>query len=122
MEKLYRVYIAGPLNSDAVGYIRNCHRMCVMAEVIRRRGFSVYVPCLDFLMGLLSGTYDYKDYFNNSQPWLEVSDAVFMCVGWEDSDGCRREYKLAEERGIPVFQVLSELARHFEKADEQSQV
>jgi hypothetical protein len=114
MDKKKKVYVAGPLNAVAVDYIKNCHKMCTIAEAIRRRGFSVYIPCLDFLMGLLTGTYTYADYFDNSQPWLTASDALFFCSGWRESKGCMREYVLAGESNIPTFEIISDLVRHFE--------
>jgi len=44
-----RVYVAGKLNSDACGYIKNVHRMIIWAEKVRKAGFAVFVPGLDFL-------------------------------------------------------------------------
>ena len=77
---MIRVYVAGKLNADAVGYIQNMHRMIKTAKELRDAGFSVYVPCNDFLEGLVDGSFDYKEYFDNSQPWLSVSNAVFATV------------------------------------------
>ena len=48
-----RIYIAGPLNDDAVGYIKNLHNMIQTAEAVRMLGCSVYVPGLDFMQGLV---------------------------------------------------------------------
>lgn len=108
-----RVYVAGKLNdSDAVKYLRNCHRMILVAESVRRQGFSVYIPCLDFLMGMVFGDWSYEDYFDNSQPWLEVSDAVVVCPdGWEDSDGTKKEIATAERLDIPVFFSTEDLVK-----------
>lgn len=97
-----RVYVAGALNSDAVGYIKNMNNMIVCSNKLRRMGFGVFVPCLDFLMGLLDGNFDYKDYFDNSQAWLQVSDIMFVCPNWENSKGTRKEIELAEILKIPV--------------------
>jgi len=97
-----KIYIAGALNSDAVGYIRNLHRMISYSNKLRRKGYSVFVPGLDILMGLLDGDFDYKDYFENSQPWLAVSDIMFVCPGWESSKGTVKEIESAKELGIPV--------------------
>ena len=110
-----RIYIAGPLNASAVKYIANFHKMCAIAELIRGKGFSVYVPCLDFLMGFLSGEYKYEDYFENSQPWLLASDAVFLCPGWRESDGCKKEFLLAGKNNIPTFETLVALVDYFKE-------
>lgn len=104
-----RVYVAGKLNGMAVDYIKNCYTMMEWAEKVRKLGFSVYVPCIDFLMGVHFGNYEYQDYFDNSQPWLEVADAVFVCPGWQTSTGTKRELETTAEIGIPVFYNLVNL-------------
>jgi len=106
-----RVYIAGKLNDDACGYIKNIHRMITWSEKVRKLGFAVYVPGIDFLQGVIFGNWEYADYFNNSQPWLDVSDAVFLVPGWETSEGTKREITRAREHNIPVFTDLDDLAR-----------
>lgn len=109
--KMYRVYIAGKLNGMAVDYIKNFHVMIKEAEEVRKTGFSVYVPCLDFLMGFYAGNYDYKDYFENSQPWLKVSDAVYVCKNWRTSNGAKKEIKTVKNLNIPVFYNLEDLIK-----------
>jgi len=107
--KKAKVYIAGKLNDSAVGYIKNCHNMIYWAHQVRLLGCAVYVPCLDFLEGLVAGSFDYEDYFENSQPWLLASDSVFVCPGWETSEGTKREIKIAEENNIPVIYKIDDL-------------
>jgi len=110
---MVRVYVAGKLNADAVGYIQNMHRMIRTAKEVRDEGFAVYVPCNDFLEGLVDGEFDYKDYFDNSQPWLLASQAVFLVPGWEDSKGTAREIELAKSKKIPVFDDLEQMVDFF---------
>jgi len=99
-----RIYIAGKLNDEACNYIKNCHRMIVIADMLRKAGFAVFVPCFDILGGMLAGDWEYNHYFDNSQPWLEVADAVVLVPGWETSAGTKREITLAREKGIPVYE------------------
>lgn len=113
MQTIKRVYVAGKLNSDAVGYIQNCHRMIKTARELRSNGFSVYVPCNDFLEGLVAGNFSYADYFDNSQSWLSVADAIFLTPGWETSEGTKREIAFAESLGIPVFYSITEMCKHY---------
>lgn len=108
-----KVYIAGKLNDSAVGYIKNCHKMIKTAKMVRDAGFSVYVPCIDFLEGLVDGNFEYNDYFDNSQPWLLSADAMFLTPGWGSSEGTKREMILAADNGIPVFDSLSVMIAHF---------
>ena len=112
--KKIKVYIAGRLNGMACDYIKNVHRMIETAEEVRKAGFSIYVPALDFLMGAVIGDYEYPDYFDNSQPWLEVSDAVFVCENWQTSEGTKKEIAKAAMLGIPVFEDLYKMKMYFE--------
>jgi len=98
-----RAYIAGKLNSDAVGYIGNVRAMCIEAEKVRQKGYSVFVPALDIVLGLILGWETYEDYFNNSQPWLDVSDIMYVCPDSEDSIGTNKEIARAHNIGIPVY-------------------
>jgi hypothetical protein len=108
-EKKFKAYIAGKLNSDAVGYIKNMHNMIKVAREVRNLGVSVYVPCNDFMEGLVDGSFDYRDYFDNSQPWLLSADFVVVCPNWENSEGTKKEIALARSVGIPVFFSIEEL-------------
>ena len=109
MERKTRVYIAGKLNDDAVGYLHNVHKMMETAEACRLAGFSVFIPAIDLLCGIKHGYTDYHDYFDNGQPWLMASDAVLLVPGWETSKGTAAEIETAKKLGIPVFAELSEL-------------
>lgn len=106
-----RVYVAGKLNADACGYIQNVHRMIIWAEKVRAAGFAVFVPGLDFLQGVVFGNWEYPDYFNNSQPWLDASQAVFLVPGWETSEGTKREIERAKQQNIPVYSDLAVMIR-----------
>jgi hypothetical protein len=105
-----KVYVAGKLNADAVNYIRNMHRMIKTADQIRRLGYSVYVPCLDILSGLVAGDLDYADYFENNLPWMLASDLVFVVPGWETSDGTKKEIETAIANNILVLFDIEELS------------
>lgn len=109
-----RIYIAGKLSNDnVIGYIHNVHKMMEVAEKIRLEGYSVYVPAIDLLMGIKFGYTKYEDYFNNCQPWLEASDAVFLVPGWETSPGTRREMETADVLDIPIFSEIEKMNEHF---------
>ena len=103
------VYVAGKLNADAVGYLKNCHNMIVTADKIRKAGYAVFVPCLDLLNGLVAGNYEYTDYAGNNMFWLERSDVVFVLPNSEESRGTQAEIVRARELGIPVVTRLEDL-------------
>jgi len=103
---MFKSYIAGALNSDAVGYIKNLHNMIVRSEEVRRLGVAVFVPGIDAMVGITMGDLEYNDYFDNSQPWLEASDFVTLTPGWENSTGTKKEIALAQSLNIPVFEDI----------------
>ena len=110
-----RIYIAGKLSDPHLDYLKNVYKMVQTAEQVRRAGFSVYVPGLDLLQALIMGDLEYSDLFNNSQPWLEVSDAVFLVPGWGTSEGTKKEIAKATMLGIPIFEDLEEMKEYFEQ-------
>jgi hypothetical protein len=112
-----KVYVAGKLNADAVGYIKNCHRMIKVARKARNAGYAVYVPCNDFLEGLVDGNFEYEEYFNNSQPWLEASDAILLVPGWETSSGTQKELATAIYNSIPAFLNIESMDKWFKNED-----
>jgi len=103
------VYIAGVLNAMAVDYIKNMHRMMLNAETIRQRGYAVYIPCADVLIGMMFGNWGYKDYFENNIAWLEKSDAVYVCPNSDKSEGVKKEIERAGELDIPVVYRVDDL-------------
>ncbi|MFW9972574.1 MAG: DUF4406 domain-containing protein [Candidatus Odinarchaeota archaeon] len=108
-----RIYIAGALNSDACGYIKNLHKMIIYAEKVRKEEFSVFIPGIDFLAGVVIGTYNYNDYFDNSQPWMECADALFLVPGWIKSKGTKKEILKAKELNIPIFCRIKDLVKYY---------
>lgn len=116
-----RIYVAGALNADSPGYIRNIHRMVKHAEKIRRLGAAVHVPANDFLYGVICGDHDYDDYFDNNIEWLFVSDAVALTPGWEKSVGVGIEVRQARMRNIPVLETIEEV-EEFLKTSEAVEV
>jgi len=104
-----RVYVAGPLNGQAIQYVKNMHVMIDYADQIRRMGYSVFIPCLDVLVGLVFGNYEYADYADNNMAWVEVSDILFVCPGWESSKGTLAEIERAEVLNIPIIFSLTDI-------------
>jgi len=103
------IYVAGALNDTAVHYIQNMHKMIIYAESIRRKGYSIFVPCLDIIMGMVFGNYEYSDYFDNNISFLYKADAMFVVPDWENSSGTKREIEIAKQIGIPIFYELRDI-------------
>lgn len=108
-----KIYIAGKLNDMACDYIKNVHQMIVWADKVRKAGFAVYIPAIDFLVGVIIGDWDYYDYFNNSQLFLVCCDAVFLVPGWQNSKGTIKEIGKAQQHNIPIFTYIQEMVDYF---------
>jgi len=115
---MLKVYVAGALSGKETEYIKNMHRMIKWANKVRKIGFAVFVPGLDFLMGVVVGDMEYSDYFDNGQPWLRSSDAVFLVPGWKESEGTSLEVYEATLNHIPTYETLEEL-KAFKKSKEK---
>jgi guanylate kinase len=110
LPKVDRIYIAGALNGETCDiYIENLSRMTKYANKIMRMNNAVFSPGNDFIQGIVDGTLQYDDYFNNSQELLRVSDAMFVVPHSENSPGVARERIVAEQLGIPVFDDIDSL-------------
>jgi hypothetical protein len=112
-----KVYVAGKLNDTAIGYIKNVHKMMVCANKLRKKGHSVFVPCLDILLGFLDGGMEYSDYFENNIEWLKCADVVYVVDGGRLSSGTIQEVGLAKELGILVTYESEADLKYFEGDD-----
>ena len=113
-KRVIRVYVAGALNADAIGYVKNLNRMIKHAIMLRKKNYAVFVPGLDFLMLLLTGEdINYNFVFYNSWHFIKVCDAVYVCPKSGQSKGTKREIKLAKKMGIPVFYKVKKMDKYF---------
>ena len=101
-----RIYVAGPLNADACGYIKNLSKMYRVGLAIHCMGHSPFIPGADVLLGLMAGDFEYADYFNANTEWLKVSDAVFVIAS---SPGVEQEVAIAEDLQIPIYHRLEDI-------------
>jgi len=116
--KTYKVYIAGRLTDTTDKYIINVRTMILEGKKVRNAGFSVYIPALDFLSGVVTGERKYMDYFNNSIEWLKVSDAVYIIDNYMASKGTKEEINMAKRLDIPIFFNLEDLIKWKNKQDD----
>jgi hypothetical protein len=106
-----RLYVAGPYSAnnvlDVFSNMRKGIRECT--EILLRSrdtGWVPFCPWIDyqFCLALRGGEHlSVNEFYAYSMAWLEVSDAVLVLDGWENSKGTIAEIKRAAELGIPVF-------------------
>lgn len=113
--KKYKVYVAGALTDTTSQYIKNLKKMCDWADKVSDAGFPVYVPGWDFMQALVSGKWTTQRLFNNSLPWMECADALFVVPGHEKSKGTKKEILHAKALKIPVFFKVDALIKHYER-------
>jgi hypothetical protein len=107
MNKPLRIYVAGALNANsAVQYIKNVRSMIDVAVALKRKGHYPYVPCLDILLGLVAGNWDYGDYAGLNIAFVPVCEALFLI---NHSPGATVEYKRARELGLIIYRKLEEV-------------
>jgi len=102
------IYIAGPYRGEDCWVVENNVRRA--EEVALEIAVSTHqLPLCPHTM------FRFFDGVANDQLWIELTqellrraDAVVLLQGWWRSSGTMGEIKLAEERGIPVFDSLME--------------
>jgi hypothetical protein len=85
-----------------------------LATKVFKAGFAPFCPHLDFHYSLMvedDTDFTVKEYYKYSMAWLEVSDAVLLLPGWEDSKGTLAEIERARELNIPIFNRLEDVKR-----------
>lgn len=120
---MLKVYIAGQLtrlnkndertpSQVVVDYIKNLNKMCQMAFKLIQYGFAPYVPGLDFLLGVVSGRMEERDYRNIGIEFLKVCDAVLVL---SMSPGVKNELAIARKYNIKIFYSFEKLLAWQEK-------
>ena len=116
-----RIYIAGPLsprgirsdtNNGAIEYVLNVRDMVRAATELIKKGHSPFCPGLDFLyfIGALTGNEPTEvEIKAQDLEWLEVSDAIYLLPGSDQSLGAVQEYCMALSRGLQIFRNMSEI-------------
>lgn len=107
-----RIYIAGKYDDkDIVSCLSNIRRGIEMASLLMNEGYAVFCPFTDFLFSFTENgpKLDKAKYQANSMAWVDVSDAMILLPGWENSGGTKREIERASELGIPVFLTVEGL-------------
>jgi hypothetical protein len=119
---MVRVYVAGaitPTGNDGhpgFEFISNIRRGIRGTIDVLKCGYAVFCPFLDYQYLLVLGdgeTLAPAQFYQSSMTYLEVSDAVLVLPGWENSKGTKAEIEHAELWGIPVFYTLEALNAYF---------
>lgn len=106
-----RIYVAGPYSGpDVITILGNIKRGIELSLRIMKLGYAVYCPWLDWQFGIQANLTK-EQYQANSMAWVEVSDAVVLVEGWENSGGTIREISRARQLGIPVYVTFEGFVR-----------
>ena len=101
-----RIYVAGPYSADNVlDVLKNIGRGEKVCAELFSLGFAPFCPWHDksYVTDMPESNFTVKLFYDFSMAWLEVSDAVLLIQGWEESKGTLAEIGRAKELGIPVF-------------------
>lgn len=108
-----RIYVAGAISSsDPIQFLENLRRGMRVSTEVLLAGYAVFSPFIDysFFFQLRDGERIPIDIIQSqSMSWLEVSDAMLLVSGWENSRGTQKELARAREIGIPVYESIESL-------------
>ncbi len=129
IKERHRVYIAGPITKGDL--FHNMKQATEAFLILMKAGFAPLCPHWSAYAGgpmegvmqgeiervpfawaerLPAGT-SHEDWIGVDLPWVSVAEAVLRLPG--KSTGADKETALARELGIPVFESIDELTRHF---------
>jgi hypothetical protein len=110
-----RVYVAGAYQAtNALEMLANIARGVQAGLQVWKAGFAPYVPWLDISMHIANPCPEsttIEECYEWSMSWLEVSDAILIVPGWEESQGTLKEIARACQLGIPVFYSIKDLIK-----------
>lgn len=102
-----RLYIAGPYSADnVIDVLDNMRRGMRTGTEALLQGWAPFVPWHDFHFQLMlrgDEALTVDDYYRYSLAWLEVSDAMLVLPGWENSKGTLAEIERAKKIGMPIY-------------------
>lgn len=104
------VFVSGPFSGANAWEIEQNVRRCE-ALVLRVAELGAAPICLNLMGRFFNGTLEYSAWIHVAFEQIRRSDAILFADGWESSNGCGRELKLAQELGKPVFEDLDALVR-----------
>ncbi len=108
-----RIYIGGAYNADnIVDALNNMRKGMRLGTKVLLRGYCPFVPWFDYHFQLNIREWEkltIDDYYRYSFGWLEVSDALLLVPGWEESKGTLMEIEYAREHDIPIFYDIKDL-------------
>lgn len=113
-----RIYVAGAIQGKTLlESFENIRKGIKLSVEVLKSGYSPFSPFIDFQFSFVEPI-TLEEYYSYSLAWLEVSDAVLLVEGWENSKGTKKEIERANELDIPVFSSLSSLIMYFEDTNE----
>jgi hypothetical protein len=107
-----RVYVAGPFRAeDCWRQERHVRTAEEAAWQLWKMGMAPLCPHSQtrFYQGSLPNDV----WLEGDLSWVEVSQALYVVDGWEESEGTLGEIKLAKKLGIPIFFSMREIREHF---------
>jgi hypothetical protein len=107
-----RIYVAGAYSSNnVVSVLHNIRKGIEASYKVLTMGYAPFCPWLDYQYVLFDSGEHLKleDFYDYSIAWLDVSDAMLVLPGFENSNGTLKEIVYAEMNNIPIFYDIDDI-------------
>lgn len=111
-----RIYVSGAYSANNVlDVLKNIGRGEKACAELFALGYAPFCPWHDksYVTDNPDGVFTVEQFYRFSMAWLEVSDAMLVLPGYEESKGTLAEIEFAENNEIPVYFNLGTLMQDF---------
>ena len=100
-----KIYVAGKITGDLPYHYK--YKFGYAASNLRKEGHKVISP-VELNAALEKDLFDYEDMMTMCFAAIDVCEAVYMLMDWENSPGAKREHEYALKLGKKIMYQAAE--------------
>ena len=108
------IYISGSYRGNTEVNILKARKQAIELWEL---GFTILTPHLNTQHFELDCHIPENEYIKGDIEILKRCNGLFMLDNWQDSEGARKEYQVAQQEGLPIFHNLMELTNWIQEKE-----